>query len=314
VLTFRTSPPTNLRMLRRTRTNVILGADQTQKLEALTAAIPRDKSRLIGELIDDEWEHLPERLSTIARNCAVYIVSQRLDAHRGINAIPNESFRNKDVRQKLEWLFEINQQQIDDFFEQNWRDRYPSPRLDSESPHRDPAATMYFPQIDPFPIYEFVRDEQSPDGIRQQWLWSLPGFKDPEAGNKLRQILKEVTLATFKKAREKALELHEAMSQDIKPSEQRISIDAGLKDAQPDRQAAVAAFRQLVDTGQIKPSRDYQLTVNINASSKSESTGVTPVATISQHLPKKTTPAKPVKSLPKPKPSKSPKTHRRKSR
>jgi len=49
------------------RTNVVLGTDQFKKLVVLTAAIPRDKSRLIGELIDDEWDQLPQRLQADSR-------------------------------------------------------------------------------------------------------------------------------------------------------------------------------------------------------------------------------------------------------
>lgn len=279
MLTFRTSCVISVKMGRAIKTNVMLREDQDKKLEAMTAAIPRDKSRLVGELIDDEWDHLPDRLSSIARNCAYFIVNQRWQSHVGINTIPNTEFRNANVREKLDWVFDIDERQVNEFFERKWRDRLPTSRSNPESYRRDSKEKFYFPLIEPFLLYQNVPDEKSPDGIRVEWIWELPDFNDPDAGIKLRNILKDLTIATLMKARDKALTDQARIDPVLSP--ERMAQLEGMKEAQPDRQSAVELYLQHVESGQIQP---YSGPFKLGRDNTSSSTKKLPSVTTNRPL------------------------------
>ena len=231
------------------KTSLKLTAEQLKKLQVLADALPREKSRLVGELIDEVWDTLPVRIPEMARECALRILEGKWRGLSGHNAIPTRDFRKLEPGRLSAFLTFTRQDVHDAFHGKAWRDWKVAP---APNP-REKNPKIYFPRV------PSVAEMGEVAAVLAQ-----PG----DAGEAIKETLIGLTFKCLEMI--KAESLKELTRKPAKVSkEERSSLDQN-RDLQPDQQAAILEFKKLQSEGKIPIAIPTSTTVPAKSPRKSK--------------------------------------------
>jgi len=214
----------------RRKTSLKLSGDQLQKLQALSDALPREQSRLVGEMIDEIWISLPTRIANMANECARRMVEEKWRGFSGHASHQNQNFR-KTERARLSALLTFLPQDVENAFNgKAWRDWKvtPAPNPREENPK------VYFPRI--------------PTGAELGDV--AVSLSDPsKAAVQIKRTLIDLTFRTLEMTKAEAL--RELMRKPEKVSKPVGAFLDKYKDLQPDQLNALREIKKLQSEGKI---------------------------------------------------------------
>jgi hypothetical protein len=216
----------------RRKTSLKLSQDQLEKLQALSDALPREQSRLVGEMIDDIWATLPARIAAMARECAQRLVEQKWRDLSGRENLQNKNFRKLEPGY-LSGLLTFTRHDVEEAFNgKAWRDWKVSP---APSPRQE-NPKVYFPRI--LSVAELGDVALS--------------LSDPsKAAVQIKRTLIDLTFRILEMT--KAGELRELKRKPASVTRAEREILDKAKDLQPDQRNSVLAFKRLQSAGKIPP-------------------------------------------------------------
>lgn len=214
----------------RRKTSLKLSQDQLEKLQALGDALPREQSRLVGEMIDEIWATLPARIAAMARECAQRLVEQKWRDLSGRESLQNKNFRQLEPGY-LSGLLTFTRHDVEEAFNgKAWRDWKVSP---APSPRQE-NPKVYFPRI--LSVAELGDVALS--------------LSDPsKAAVQIKKTLIDLTFRVLEMTKAEAL-------RELKRKPEKVSKPVGAfldqyKDLQPDQLNALRDLKKLQSEGKI---------------------------------------------------------------
>ena len=214
----------------RRKTSLKLSQDQLEKLQALGDALPREQSRLVGEMIDEIWSSLPTRISNMAHECARRMVEEKWRGRSGHAPLQNQNFRKIEPAY-LSGLLTFLPQDVEEAFNgKAWRDWKVTPAANP----RQENPKVYFPRI--------------PTGAE---LGDVDvSLSDPsKAAVQIKKTLIDLTFRILEMTKAEAL-------RELKRKPEKVSKPVGAfldqyKDLQPDQLNALRDLKKLQSEGKI---------------------------------------------------------------